>query len=381
MVSFTPCLIARFCHGLRGTDDARVICHCINWHKNSSQFLTMAAFAAAPPRRRSLPRKNGPLVFICCIASLVCIYGAFVLSSFTKLRQKHQDTLRMPPTTHRNNEKHAVPQQPRKSNAVVKKLDNQNNSLACLFREYPKRRYYGLDGDSQPDFLQNAEYIHGKLPVMLQVDTSTQTKLCVNQTQWKDAPTKNGKLPFADGTNPSLLRLERLPSLDTPNIQGATFLATISMTNSLCSWKDTEQDKKDYHISQRTKPATIQSLLLWLDANFQTMHQTTILLERDAQWGGKRTPALKDNSGNYIRDIRALDDARLFVHSNRAWISYRDGPNFGYDKQVLNPLHLESLDTCIIKASESVPFCCGRNMALLENVLVSILLFVVDDSC
>ena len=105
---------------------------------------------------------------------------------------------------------------------------------------------------------------------------------------------------------------------------------------------------------------------------FNTLHQTTIRLERNAQWGGgKRTLAQKDNSGKYIRDVRALDDARLFVHSNRVWISYRDGPNFGYDKQVLNPLHLESLDSVIIKASESIPFCCGRNMALLEHAQVS----------
>jgi hypothetical protein len=55
------------------------------------------------------------------------------------------------------------------------------------------------------------------------------------------------------------------------------------------------------------------------------------------------------------------------------WVSFRDGPIFGYESQVLNPLHHVFNDdddgstTVLIKASESVPFPGGRNMALMEG--------------
>eukprot|EP00797_Seminavis_robusta_P012805 Sro19_g013680.1 n/a (269) ;mRNA; r:158109-158915 len=70
---------------------------------------------------------------------------------------------------------------------------------------------------------------------------------------------------------------------------------------------------------------------------------------------------------------RALDDARLFIHLNKLWVSYREGPNFGYEKQVLNEIHMAMTAaggqlTATLKASESASFCCGRNMALMEHL-------------
>jgi hypothetical protein len=78
--------------------------------------------------------------------------------------------------------------------------------------------------------------------------------------------------------------------------------------------------------------------------------------------------------------IPALDDARLFVYKEQVYVSYREGPGFGYETQVLNPIHWtfgnqkESSSSSSslhveIWASESSSFCCGRNMALLEDFL------------
>jgi hypothetical protein len=112
----------------------------------------------------------------------------------------------------------------------------------------------------------------------------------------------------------------------------------------------------------------------------------TILFERNAPWGNRKLkPVVVGNGGKYGTQIRALDDARLFVYQNNIWISFRDGPAFGYDKQVLNPLHLSSLSSVSvsapsqqqrqqqlqllhvsIRASETLTFC-GRNMALVTS--------------
>jgi len=327
----------------------------------------MAAFGTGS--RRSRTRKNVPLMSISCIIVFVILYAVFVMNSYTKLRQKQQENKRIPSL--KGNEGALQP-------VIVnndKPPSKTRKKPTCSFREYPKRRYYGLQESSQPDFLENAEYIHGKLPSLLAVDTSSRlTKFCVNQTEWHTVDTNN-RLPFADGTNPSILALSRIPSHGNapPSMKddNATYLATICMTNSLCSWKDSQQDKQDYRISERDKPDTVRTVLLWLNRDLQTLDEKTIYLQRDAPWG-RRNPPKQEKDGTFVLEIKPLDDARLFVYKEKVWISYRDGPNFGYDKQVLNPLYFENDDRVIIKASESVPFCCGRNMALMEHQKVSV---------
>ena len=276
----------------------------------------------------------------------------------------------------------------------------------CSFRRYSPRRYYGLpqqqtstgdggapDVSSIPSFLRDVEYIYGEAPVLLE-PAMPATKLCVNQTSWltkeeTTQPTGTFKvLPFADGTNPSLLSLDRLQHTDYYALltnMGGKYLATICMTNSQCAWKDSPEEIKEYGISSRSAPNTVQTLLLLLDGHFQTLAQTTLYLERDAQWGS-RTPAKKlpDESG-YVLDARAFDDARLFVHQQQLHVSYREGKGFGYDKQVLNPIHIRANNQgrssgsvaegsptngsfqAIVKASETSHFCCGRNMALMPS--------------
>jgi hypothetical protein len=97
-------------------------------------------------------------------------------------------------------------------------------------------------------------------------------------------------------------------------------------------------------------------------------------MQRDAIWGNKKLKPEVLDDGTFGTTIRPLDDARLFVHRDKLWVSYRDGPSFGYDKQVLNPIHITSssskkLESVTLKASETVTFCCGRNMALITTSL------------
>jgi hypothetical protein len=273
-------------------------------------------------------------------------------------------------------------------------LQNARNNAKRL-RNYPPHRYYHLNlpKNQQPSFLTTeTEYIYGEWPIVLPLrarDASQRQrnehgpfKVAVDQTSWLsrddfDAAVTNrddtiiiGSLPFADGTNPSIISVDRLKKWDSLNsllrhFPKARFLATACMTNSQCAWKDSPTEIQQYHISTQTQPDTIRTVLLLLDESFQTLTQTTISLERDAAWGRKlRQPG----SSLYLP---ALDDARLFRHRQQLFVSYREGPGFGYETQVLNPIHLEFTSkqewSAHIRASETSSFCCGRNMALMRG--------------
>jgi hypothetical protein len=244
----------------------------------------------------------------------------------------------------------------------------------CPFREYPNRRYYGWNRPTQPDFLKDAEYIYGESPIMLQINDSnlpkSHGKLCVDQTEWQ--PTDDGP-PFADGTNPSLILLDRMknhPLYSQFKQSGAKYIATLCMTNSQCAWNDTPDEKATYGISDRPGPVTVRTLLLLLDANFRTLRETTIHLERNAPWG-KKTKMEQLPDGTYLKEPRAFDDARLFLNANdQVWVSFREGKDFGWDKQVIMEIKMDwTADkwTATVAASETASFCCGRNMALMTS--------------
>jgi hypothetical protein len=332
----------------------------------------------------------------------------------------------------------------------------------CEFRKYPERRYYGLPNQKNkntlPDFL-NTEYIYGELPQIIQPNTQTtskqhhqqqqyhqkQNKLCVDQIEWypgskedndkeKISPTtakeeqssiRKGiqseetkqRLPFADGTNPSILKLIDNPRIDTSirdffssstlsashqknnngnnndNDNVPYYLVTVCMTNSQCSWETSIQEQIEYNLSTQTEPSTVRTVLLVLNKNFDTIHEATIKTRIDSLFGGRRNkrPVKITNELKMF----ALDDARLFTHKGQIWVSYREGKLFGYEKQVLNQLHFEftpssSLSTTTtsggsggsgggggggssdltvtLLASETETLCCGRNMALIDNV-------------
>lgn len=330
--------------------------------------------------RRS-PPKNRWLALICAnklpvgVVMLVLSYLLFMHKSLEHHAQKHVSGAattqqQKQPVISTQNTQQVAPAQQETSQVAVDKAavtstSNADDTSTCSFRHYPPRRYYGLTGADQPDFLSQAEYIYGELPSLLSTSFQME-KLCVNQADWLTKE-DDGRLPFADGTNPSILHVERLK--ETPHYnelldQGVTYIATICMTNSQCQWKDTEEEVEEYKLSKRDKPNTVLTVLLLLNADFKVLQETTIAMQRDAVWGNRKLRPEPDGSGGFATTVRALDDARLFVYMGKVWVSYRDGKAFGYDKQVLNPLHIDGTSVTI-KASETVSFCCGRNMALM----------------
>jgi len=121
---------------------------------------------------------------------------------------------------------------------------------------------------------------------------------------------------------------------------------------------------------------------------FQVLGQTTLLLERDVKYGTKRQPgkfiAAQPNptgGGGYTRIHQEFDDPRFFFHQGRLWVLYRNGPLFGYQDQIQNPVHFELVKDgddedvgeggekfiAYVKASETVRVCCGRNIALISE--------------
>lgn len=244
----------------------------------------------------------------------------------------------------------------------------------CDFRNYPPHRLYRLERSNDRPFLEgdDIEYIYGEWPTLLRPDYSKHpTKLCVDQTEWLSR--KLPQWPFADGTNPSILHMDRIQSKARgvydqlkQHFPSISWVATVCMTNSQCTWKDESVDANLFDVPdlQQTEADTIRTLIVLLDDQFQKLAETTIFLNVDAAWGRKmRKPKSEPH-------MPALDDARLFLHDQQIYVSFREGPGFGYESQVLHPIHWEfnaNQVSATLLASESSSFCCGRNMALLEG--------------
>jgi len=156
---------------------------------------------------------------------------------------------------------------------------------------------------------------------------------------------------------------------------------TVCMTNSQCTWRDNNPNNKQWDLPnlKQSQPDTVRTVLQLLDRDLQTvLAETTLLLKRDAPWGRQH------QSADHEWHMPALDDARLFLHHDQIFVSYREGPGFGYETQVLNPIHFVFLDkkggddkddvksrsrklSATLLASETTSFCCGRNMALMGH--------------
>ena len=294
----------------------------------------------------------------------------------------------------------------------------------CQFRRYPWHRYYQLPQlpistqqepplPHPPDFLtstSHVEYIYGVWPTILEQGkhfvAQDVRKLCVNQTEWwgptqqpvpttkstKGTPTTTVTWPFADGTNPSVLLMHRIQEQAShvanrilQHFPTTYYVVTVCMTNSQCTWNDAESDPTIFDLPDRSQkqPDTVRTILQLLDIHFHKIMETTIYLSRDAAWG-KKLKGIDDHTSPDYTYLPALDDARLFVYQSQIYVSYREGPGFGYDVQVLNPIHIDiesemiathhhtkmtksHIVSATIKASESASFCCGRNMALMPD--------------
>ncbi|KAL7517290.1 hypothetical protein ACHAWX_002221 [Stephanocyclus meneghinianus] len=284
------------------------------------------------------------------------------------------------------------------------------NKDKCQFRTYPTNRLYGLASTSQPSFLSEATYIRGEWPIVINPSSSgdgAPTKVCINTASWENLFDRDGneRLPFTDGHNPSVVSLKSNPyaqpdhnhvRLDPKHLEpiasafptdsiDSLFLAISIFGNGQCKFGLTPEDVITYRFSALDEPPNgkraIVSILSPPDSDkksFQTLTQTTLLLERDATYGSNRRALPSQKSGSrYVRMHQEFDDPRLFFHSGRIWVLYRNGPLFGYNDQIHNPIHFEEASpeeklngvkfVAYVKASETVRVCCGRNIALISE--------------
>lgn len=143
------------------------------------------------------------------------------------------------------------------------RTNNRARSI-CDFRNYPPHRYYQLDQPKRqrPAFLDggaNVEYIYGEWPTLLRPN-NLPTKLCVNQSDWLTTATTTRTTttttwPFADGTNPSILHMNRIEIKAADvyrdiqrHFPTTQWVATVCMTNSQCTWRDEKVDPTVYDL-------------------------------------------------------------------------------------------------------------------------------------
>lgn len=305
------------------------------------------------------------------------------------------------------------------------------NSDKCAFRSYPKSRLYGLHDKSPPNFLtSDAMYIRGEWPVILNpleddnkhgdssnnIQQSTPVKPCFDTTSWENL---KERLPFTDGHNPSVVSLAANP-YDRHDGQGykhvrldpkflipitsalsehpldTLFLGVTIFGNGQCKYGLSDEEVVKYNFSSYNDPPNGKRTVLAVmtpptslgdqqQRPFQILAQTTLLLERDATFGTHRRnkipPEKKKDVEGFTRAHQEFDDPRFFFHEGRLWILYRNGPLFGYQDQIHNPIHFETVSpsstnggdgdgvkfVAYIKASETVRVCCGRNIALISE--------------
>ena len=147
--------------------------------------------------------------------------------------------------------------------------ENKSNKIdTCSFRKYPPRRYYGLNKKPTPDFLQNVSYIWGEAPQLIAPKNADDTlKLCVNQSEWyKQNPES---LPFADGTNPSVLKLKDNPRIHQDfewAVQTVYVVTGIMRSRTSFPWGTTRSNASTMDISIYMA-APSQSLIPYAKAN------------------------------------------------------------------------------------------------------------------
>lgn len=357
-------------------------------------------------KQQRFPKSNVPVKYIVLLSIAVFLLANLFFLFHVVMDNADNDSLKPIHNRKVNQGEVAV-----SAAVTIANRGEEQGNTCCTFRKYPPHRYYKLQEkkELQPGFLTgpSVDYIYGQWPLLLSAshgDSSSQRKLCVDQSEWlpsssssSNSKSKSNELPFADGTNPSILSVEHIHrhlSLFEQTAESesksqrethawlahyptAAYVATMCMTNSQCRWKDSELEMQEYRISRLENSVTVRTVVLVLDQHFAVLAQATVYLQRDAAWG-RRVPAKTDDAGRPVEVIQPLDDARLFLHAGQIWVSYREGKGFGWDAQVLNPIHFDvttgtaSESTtalrATLKASETENFCCGRNMALMENL-------------
>lgn len=307
-----------------------------------------------------------------------------------------------------------------------KKRENSSDQInhdKCEFRSYPSTRLYGLPADSPPKFLSEAAYIRGQRPIVINPhgndniqQTTAPVKVCLDTTSWENLIDKDGRerLPFTDGHNPSVISLAPNPysvsasdnshirldpthlgpiaSMFPSNSLNAMFLGVTIFGGGQCKFGFSPEDVDKYRFSLYDEPPGGKRAVIAVlappnsdgspsqQSPFQTLAQTTLLLERDAKYGKNRRAIQADKTDSgFARMHQEFDDPRLFFHLGRVWILYRNGPLFGYNDQIHNPIHFEEVPSggednannvkfvAYVKASETVLVSGGRNIALISE--------------
>lgn len=240
--------------------------------------------------------------------------------------------------------------------------EDASTSNQCEFRQYPPHRFYGLNRTNEIYFLNTTKYLWGKYPTLLAVKKSA--KICIDQSKWQQ-----GNVPFADATNPSVLSVTRIKKhlpdnheiLSFMEQKGAHYLASVTFKYIMaCEYPFPDN---------RPTPETMRTVLVMLDEHMQTITQTTLVIELDADWGFRKQIKTGDL---YERQMIIFDDARLFVHGGQVWAGYKhyDSGRVLMEVQMFSPLKFEiNKDTweAIAPASQTRYACCGRNMGVLEE--------------
>jgi len=269
----------------------------------------------------------------------------------------------------------------------------------CSFRKYKPNRYYPVNETSE-SFLSDSEYIRGKLPFIINPRNDSDsdnktgpTKICIDTSEWETVD--DDHRPFSDGQNPSFVSLAHdaynlHDDHHTPRIEKSTiqpleeiygsdeidnmFLGLLLFGDSQCRWNMSAKVMEEYHFSPLLEAPQKRSMVLILNGSMEPVGQAVLQLELDKTWGEKRkrhNKKKKENGEGYERIIVELDDARLFFHNGKLHVLYRNGPSFGYDKQLQNPIHItkvgEDKFEAYIKSSETFSVCCGRNIAFISE--------------
>ena len=242
-----------------------------------------------------------------------------------------------------------------------KNVVNSHNTTEfnpCHFRTYDSIRYYNVT-ETKEDFLSDAKYIRGQLPMVLNRGHSEEpTKVCMDTSEWEDVPP--GRYPFSDGQNPSVVTLksdpynlqdESIPErLDRSHIEalvqvyGETdienyYLGLMLFGEAQCKWGMSEDEIEEKRFSPLPKFPGKRTMLMMLNEDFQIIGQAPLKLEHDDSWGDNRVryPRKESPDGKgFERSIVELDDARLFFHDGKIFVLYRNGPSFGYESKFLN---------------------------------------------
>lgn len=246
------------------------------------------------------------------------------------------------------------------SNSDSKKVQNElaSRENKCTFRNYDSNRYYGYGQQDQISFLKATSYIFGQhRPLLLSGEQYSLTKLCIPSNISLKGENEHDLPFYGSGSNPSVLRLDRL-NLNMTYYPDAVYIATIIYKGStMCIWESSTPTKPP---SRHNGPRT---MLLLLNQQLESITATRITLRR-----GKRR-----------KQQPALDDARLVLNNkNELWLSFQIhtlGDSLRR-QQLLAPLHIvmanSTLKQAVVQWKEIIHVCCGgRNMGVLEPVLPS----------